>query len=112
MILKNLEEDYVRDKDGIVRAGIEVQKYLKRSAKHLPRMDFVEFRKELKKLGYYITDSLIDGCCGDNCMLLDTYKDADHPNPEILPDKFKETPLVLVDRDRVYKLENKYPKKL
>ena len=112
LILKNLEEDYIRDKNGIVRAGIEVQKYLKKSAKHLPRMEFVEFRRELKKLGYYITDSLINGCCGDNCMLLDTYKDADYSNPELLPEEFKKTPLVLIDRDRVYKLENKFPKQL
>ena len=28
LILKNLEEHYIRDEKGIVKAGIEVQKYL------------------------------------------------------------------------------------
>jgi len=30
LIIKNLEEHFVRDKNGIVNAGIEVQKYLSR----------------------------------------------------------------------------------
>jgi len=110
LILKNLEEHFIRDKNGVVVAGLEVQKYLKRSANHLDKEIFDNFKKELNRLGYYITDTLINGSCGDNCKLLDTYMDADCSNPENLPDSFKKNPLVLVDRDRVYKLENKYPK--
>ena len=49
---------------------------------------------------------------GDNCMILDSYKDADHPNPELLPEWFKEIPLVLVDRDRIYKNDSCFIKQL
>lgn len=110
LILRNLEEHFVRDNDGKVVAGLEVQKYLKREANHLKKEVFDTYNKELNNLGYYITDTLINGSCGDNCRLLDSYMDADCSNPEFLPEWFKKTPLVLVDRDRVYKLENKRPK--
>ena len=48
----------------------------------------------------------------DNCRLLDSYREADYYNPEMLPDWFKEYPLVSVDRDRVYQLTNEYPKQI
>ncbi|MBE6149442.1 MAG: hypothetical protein E7170_01805 [Firmicutes bacterium] len=102
LILKNLEEYFVRDDKGIVQAGLEVQKYLTRSAKDIDSKYFNMFQKELSRLGYFVNDSLIDGVCGDNCMLLDSYKDADCENPELLPDWFKEYPIVLIDRDRIY----------
>lgn len=109
-----MEEIYVRDENNIVVAGIEVQKYLSKSAKYVDDTTINNFQSELKRLGFYTTDTLINGECGDNSMILDSYKDADIDiiNPEILPAWFKETPMVLVDRDRVYKLENKYPKQL
>lgn len=110
LIAKNFEEDYVRDKDGIVLAGLEVQKYLTRSAKDIPSYVFDKFRAELKRFGYYSLDTLINGTCGDNCMLLDTYKDADTYNPNNLPQWFKQYPLVLVDHDDIYRLENTHPK--
>ena len=109
IILPNLEEDFVRNNEGIVLAGIEVQKYLPKDAKNVPKPVFSDFYKELNRLGYYTTDTLIGGVCGDNCRLLDHYSDADVINP---PSWFKEYPLVLVDRDMVYKLENKSPKQL
>jgi len=52
----------------------------------------------------------MNGVCGDNVGVLDSYMDADCFNPEILPEAFKEKPLVLIDRDRVYKLNNIRPK--
>lgn len=110
LILKNLEEHFIRDDRGTVVAGLEVQKYLSKTANHLKEEVFNNFKKELNRLGYYITDTLINGSCGDNCRLLDSYMDADCINPESLPESFKQTPLVLVDRDRVYKLDNKFPK--
>lgn len=110
LILKNLEEHFIRDEKGVVVAGLEVQKYLRRPANHLKEEVFNNFKKELNRLGYYITDTLINGSCGDNCRLLDSYMDADCINPESLPESFKKTPLVLIDRDRVYKLDNIYPK--
>ena len=35
LFIKNLEEDYIRGRNGIVLAGLEVQQYLKRSAKNI-----------------------------------------------------------------------------
>lgn len=110
LIIKNLEEDYVRDKNGIVLAGLEIQKYLSRPATNVPSYVLSKFSEELKRLGYYSMDTLIKGTCGDNCMLLDSYKDANTNNPERLPSWFKQYPMVLIDRDDVYKLENTYPK--
>lgn len=111
IILDNLEEKFIRWNDGRVKAGIEVQRYLKRGAKDVPSKVIDCFRKELKRLGYYTTDTLLNGTCGDNCMLLDNYKEY-KKDEENIPDILKEYPMVLVDRDRVYKLENKYPKQL
>lgn len=110
LILNNLEEDYIRDDKKVVIAGLEVQKYLRKSANNVSEEMLIWFKKELARLGYYTTDTLINGSYGDNCRLLDNYMDADYINPKMLPDEFKKTPLVLVDRDRVYKLENKRPK--
>lgn len=106
LVLPNLEEHYVRNNRGIVQAGIEVQKYLKRSAKDTPKDVFKAFNEELRRLGYYSTDSLINGECGDNTRLLDSYKEIG----EDVPDWFKEYPLVLVDHDRIYRLETKIPR--
>ena len=109
IILPNLEEVFIRDDDGIVLAGIEVQKYLPRSANNLPPYVFSEFMSELNRLGYYTTDTLINGKCGDNCRLLNSYIESGNLNP---PDWFKLYPLVLIDRDRIYKKTNPFPKQL
>lgn len=109
LILPNLEEEFIRNKEGRVTSGIEVQRYLPRSAKEVPSSIFSLFSQELSRLGYYTTDTLIDGKCGDNCRLLNNYLESGNLNP---PDWFKEYPLVLVDRDRVYKKTNIHPKQL
>lgn len=109
LILPNLEEIFLRDEKRVVTAGIEVQRYLEKSAKKVPKEVQIYFREELANLGYYSTDSLVGGPCGDNCRLLNDYIESGNPNP---PDWFKDYPMVLVDRDRVYKLENKTPKQL
>lgn len=109
LILPNLEEKFIRDDKGIVLAGIEVQKYLSRSAQDVPLQVFGRFKEELKQLGYFTTDTLINGTCGDNCRMLDSYQDSGNPNP---PDWFKEYPVVLVDRDRVYETSNHFIKQL
>lgn len=109
LILPNLEEKFIRDDKGIVLAGIEVQKYLSRSAEDVPLHIFSRFQEELNRLGYFTTDTLINGKCGDNCRMLDSYKDSSNPNP---PTWFKEYPVVLVDRDRVYENGNRYIKQL
>ena len=112
IILKNLEEYFSRNEKGVVNAGIEIQKYLTRSAKSVESEYFQKLNSELGRLGYFYTDNLIGGKCGDNCMLLDSYKDADCDNPEDLPDWFKEVPLVIVDRDRIYEKGKSYIKQL
>ncbi len=104
LILRNLEEDYVRNKDGSVLAGLEVQPFLTRKASDVPVGTEEFFHKELAKQGYYVADTLLDGSCGDNCMLLDSYLDADCDKPEELPDEFKDYPMVLIDHDTVFKL--------
>ena len=113
LILKNLEENYIRGKNNCFDAGIEVQKFLTRHINHSIPESIINkrFPIELKKLGYFVKDYLINGKYGDNCMLLDSYMDADCNNPELLPDWFKEYPVVLVDRDLVYKLSEYKPSK-
>ena len=112
LIIKNLEEHYIRDKYGVVKVGIEVQKFLSRTDIEITKEHLEWFSKELRSLGYYVNDRLMYGPYGNNVALLDSYKDADCFNPELLPDKFKEVPLVLIDRDMVYKVKNKRPKQL
>ena len=112
LIAKDYEEIYVRDKDGIVKGGLEVQKYLTRNAKNIDPKYFGYFDEALEKLGYRRTDTLINGSCGENAMLLDTYYDADCANPEKLPEWFKECPIVIVDRDRIYSKDKTYVKQL
>lgn len=109
IILSNLEEYFVRDKQGVVLSGIEVQKYLSRDVSSVPKDVFIKLRNELGRLGYYSTDSFVDGPCGDNCRMLDSYLDSGNLNS---PDWFKEYPVVLIDRDRIYRNENKLIKQL
>lgn len=107
LILKNEEEKYLRDEKGIVIAGLEVQKHLTRRPDIAPSDKIESFDEELKNLGYYCTDSY-----GYNLMMLDSYLEADCNDPEKLPDYFKQNPIVLADRDRVYRINNKKPKQL
>jgi hypothetical protein len=107
LILKDLEEIYLRDEEGIVKAGIEVQPLLTRSLEGIPNYPYYEWLKELDRLGYDYVDQL-QGQRGNNAMLLDSYKDANTDDPELLPDWFKEYPLVLVDRDMVFKKAKEY----
>ena len=112
LIAKNYEEIYLRDKDGKVKGGLEVQKYLTRSAKDIDPNYFRYFDLALDRLGYRRTDTLTKGSCGENTMLLDTYRDADCSNPEKVPVWFKKYPLVLIDRDRIYPKDKAYVKQL
>lgn len=99
LVLKNLEERFVCDFNDKVIAGYEVQNYLTRSAREVPEKIFDKYNKALSKLGFVFDDHFISDRYGDNCMLLDSYKDADCSDPEKLPKWFKEYPLVVIDRD-------------
>lgn len=112
LIAKNYEEIYIRDKKGIVEGGLEVQKYLTRRADNIDPKYFRYFDLALDRLGYRRTDTLTKGTCGENTMLLDTYRDADCPNPEKVPVWFRQYPLVLIDRDRIYPKDKIYIKQL
>ena len=108
LILKDLEEIYLRNERGIIQAGIEVQPYLSKSLTEVSSDVIYEWYKELDRLGYIYKDKLISGQNGANAMLLNDYRDANCGNPERLPDWFKENPLVLVDRDMVYAKDRPY----
>lgn len=112
LVAKNYEEIYLRKNNGVVITGIEVQKYLTRSAKDIDPKYFGYFDSALNRLGYKRTDTLVNGTCGDNTMLLDTYRDADCDNPKKLPVWFKGCPLVLIDRDRIYPKDKTFIKQL
>lgn len=110
LIAKDYEELYLRNKDGIVIGGLEVQKYLTRKATDINPKYFRYFDNALDKFGYKRTDTLTGGSRGENTMLLDTYRDANCDNPEKLPVWFKHCPLVLIDRDRIYSKNKCYIK--
>jgi hypothetical protein len=112
LIAKNYEEIYLRDNRGIVSGGLEVQKYLTRKANDIDPKYFRYFDLALDRLGYKRTDTLTGGSCGENTMLLDTYRDADCKDPERVPVWFRKCPLVLVDRDRIYPKDKVYIKQL
>lgn len=112
LIAKNYEEIYIRDENNIVIGGLEVQKYLTRRTDNIDPKYFNYFDLELNRLGYIRTDTLTKGTCGENTMLLDTYRDADCVNPEKVPVWFKECPLVLIDRDRIYPKDEMFIKQL
>ena len=102
LFAKCYEKDYVRNDLGVITGALEVQKYLTRRADNIDPKYFRYFDLALDRLGYRRTDTLTKGPCGENTMLLDTYRDADCLNPEKVPVWFRQCPLVLVDRDRIY----------
>lgn len=110
LVLKNLEEDIVRNNKGQVTGAIEVQKYLSKPLLVTEWESIFNFQKAFQEAGYYIKDRLVDEEYGPNCRHLEDYRDADCENPEILPDWFKDDPVVLVDRDLVFSLNNTNPK--
>lgn len=110
LFAKNYEEDIVRKDNGEVTGAVEVQKYLTRPL-NVNDLNVIEtFLEELKRLGYYIKDVLVDANTGANCYYLDSYLDAEFEDEDVLPEWFKKNPLVLVDRDLVFKLDNENPK--
>lgn len=110
LVLKNLEEDMVRNKKGEVTGAIEVQRYLSRPLLVTEWQSIFNFQKAFQEAGYYIKDRLVDEEYGPNCRHLDDYRDADCEDPEMLPEWFKDDPVVLVDRDLVFSLNNREPK--
>lgn len=110
LIIKNFEEVYVRNDLGEVTGAIEVQKYLSKSLSINDSKLQLMFLRSLLEDGLVLKDGLVDTTFGSNCFYLDSYLDADCDNPEVLPSWFKKDPIVLVDRDLIFKKENKNPR--
>lgn len=110
LVLKNLEEDIIRNSKGEVTGAIEVQRYLSRPLLVSEWQSIFNFENSLREEGYYIKDRLVDEEFGPNCRHLDDYRDADCDSPDLLPEWFKEDPVVLVDRDLVFSLNNTNPR--
>ena len=104
LIIKSLEEDYIRKDRGVGIAGLEVAPFLERDASGVPSIYLDKFMSTLKDMGYVY----LDASNHDNFRLLDSYQDAFTENPEFLPDWFKEYPIVIVDRDAIIKTEEHY----
>jgi hypothetical protein len=103
LIIKNLEEYYIRNPERQVICNMEVQPYLKKSGENLPYKIYCRFINDLRMQGYFTTDLNTLGSTGKNFRILNSYKDADCINPELLPAHFKKLPMVLCDRDIVYR---------
>ncbi len=110
LFAKNYEEDMVRNSKGEVTGAIEVQRHLTRPLVVDDYMAIFNYQEALRGMGYYTKDVLTDREGGSNCYYLDSYLDADCDDPEQLPEWFKKDPVVLVDRDLVFRLENRNPK--
>lgn len=106
LVLPTLYERYITNENGDIIAGIEVQRYLETpNLETIGRLEHL-FRESFKQKGYVLNDLLVrDG--NPNVGLLPSYKEANCRNPENLPEWFKETPLVLMDRDLVYPVPKK-----
>lgn len=105
LVAKNYEDEIVLDNEGNVVGEIEVQKFLKKP--FIPSeatVDLVDkFYLEFEKNGYRYRDCFLGKDKSPNVFYLDSYRDADCANPLELPEWFKKDPIVLVDRDLVYK---------
>lgn len=110
LFAKNYEEDIVRKNSGEVTGAIEVQRFLTKPLVVEDYVAIMNYQEALRQMGYYTKDVLTAKDGGANCYYLNSYLEADCDNPEELPDWFKKEPVVLVDRDLVFKLENKNPK--
>lgn len=104
LIVKNYDEYFTRGYLGVITGAVEVEKF--NSKRVEPGNEEIEarFRSALKELGYVLEDYLV-GEKLSNLHYLDDYHDADCDDPEALPLWFKENPVVLIDRDLVFKAD-------
>lgn len=104
LVNKVLEEKVYYDEDGYLLGILQVQPKRKRRLEESDTELEKLFESELEKLGYFVFDELIERY---NLCFLDDYRDADIDDPELLPEWFKENPVVLVDLDLMFKIEQK-----
>lgn len=102
LVNKVVEEKIYYDEDGNLLGILQVGQRLFRRVKdkNLEKL----FEDELAKLGYFVYDALIER---DNLYYLNDYHDADIDDPESLPEWFKENPVVLVDLDLMFRIEQR-----
>lgn len=102
LVNKVVEEKIYYDEDGNLLGILQVGQRLFRRVKdkNLEKL----FEDELAKLGYFVYDALIER---DNLYYLNDYHDADIDDPESLPEWVKENPVVLVDLDLMFKIEQR-----
>lgn len=107
LIAKNYDEAYAYNNNGVIIGAVEVQKYYKKPFIHVNSIKgrnlVKKIYKEFENLGYVLTELPFGHGHTPNFFYLDSYKDADCDDPEQLPRWFKKNPIVLVDRDFVYK---------
>lgn len=102
LVNKVVEEKIYYDEDGNLLGILQIGQRLFRRVKdkNLEKL----FEDELARLGYFVYDALIER---DNLYYLNDYHDADINDPESLPEWFKENPVVLVDLDLMFKIEQR-----
>ena len=110
LIAKNYEEDIVRNDLGEVTGALEVQRYLVRPLLEKEEDLGEAFLDSLEDEGYKLMDQPADDVFGANCRHLEDYRLADTDDFDKLPEWFKKDPVVLVDRDLVFPLEDLKPK--
>lgn len=107
LIAKNFAEIIKRNDYGKVTGAVEVQKFFSRKVLDTQKELLENWLNAFKEEGYILEDNLVGGIGGPNCFYLADYHDADTEDPESLPEWFKKDPIVLVDRDLVYKIGHK-----
>ena len=106
LILKNIEEYYEYDKEGNITQAIEVQPYLRKKVPLLGKRAIDEYKKEFESQGLQCQDLLIrDRLTYQNLRYLNDYHEANCEDPELLPEWFKQKPIVLIDADEVIKVK-------
>ena len=87
--------DFIRGSD----FAVESQSFLEYKNTLVSTDDIYELLVDLRKAGIILFDSLALSYDFNNFGILNSYRDADCDDPEMLPDSFKEMPFVLYDND-------------
>ncbi|MDE5888935.1 MAG: hypothetical protein K2H20_02835, partial [Bacilli bacterium] len=103
LVAKNYEEEIARGYMGMIIGALEVQKHYKVPVKSEQESLVNQFKETIEDMGYSFTDDVLGMYDSPNMFYLDDYREADCENPEELPEWFKKDPIVLVDRDYVFK---------
>ncbi len=112
-VIKNYERKVIHDNSNNPVFYIEIQQYINNKEQNITDQMIYELFKDLQMAGLEITDPKSLNFVNDNFALLESYKDADinkRTSLNTLPDHFKRNPLVLLDIDLLYKINDKNKK--